>query len=185
VSAKPDKKQAAPPTPEAAPEAAPEKKKPPIKTIGIVAALMIAQGVGVYMIAKMTSPKPAAADVQVDASAKSDHESFVEIPLIEEKFQNLQSGRPYIWDVSIVLKVKAKDEQFVTELLQKQANEVKEGIALIFRRAPHTQLMEAGLETLNRQIYAYLNNDVVDKDAESKPRVYRILIPKCKGFPAD
>lgn len=184
MSDKPDKKKAPPAAEPAAAEAAPAKKKPPIKMIGIVGGMMVAQGVGVYMLAKMTSPKSAVADVQVHTDDKS-HESYVEIPLIEEKFQNLQSGRPFIWDVSIVLKVKAKDETFVTELLQKQANEVKEGISLIFRRAPHTQLMEAGLETLNRQIYAYLNNEVIEKDAEGKPRVSRVLIPKCKGFPAD
>lgn len=183
MAGKSDKKQ-----PEAAPAepapAAPAKKGLNVKMIGIVAAAMVVQAGGVFYVARMTSPKPVAAEVQVQEGEVEDLNAFVEVPLIEERFQNMQSGRAFIWDTAIVLKVKAKDEELVTKTLERRAAEVKEGISLIFRRAPHTQLLEPGLETINRQILAYLN-DVVEKDAEGKPRVQRIIIPRCKGFPAD
>ncbi len=166
-------------------DAAPAKKGPPIKLIGMVAALMLVEAVAVYFLVSMTGPKPVqAAETKLHEGHDKDHEAFVEVPLVEERFQNMQSGRAYIWDMSIVLKVNAKDEELVTKTLERRAAEVKEGVALIVRRSPHTHLLEPGLEALNRQLLSYLNT-VVEHDAEDKPRIQRILIPKCKGFPAE
>ncbi len=186
MSDKPDKKpkEAAPAEP-AKEGAEPAKKGPPVKLIGAVAVIMIAEGAGVYFLASATGPKDAHADVKhVEDEHAANAEAFVEVPLVEDKFQNMQSGRAYIWDVSIVIKVKSKDEELVTKTLERNAAEVKEGVALIIRRAAHTHLLEPGLESLNRQLVSYLNT-VVDHDAEGKDRVHRVLIPKCKGFPAE
>jgi flagellar basal body-associated protein FliL len=152
--------------------------------LGIVAGIMIAEAGLVFFIAKATGPKAAVAEVKVEGHDEHDEHAPVEVPLIEEKFQNLQSGRAYIWDTSIVLKVRSKDEKLVTDELKKRAAEVKEGVALIFRRASHSQLTEPGLETLNRQLLSYMNS-VIEPDAENKPRVLRVVMPKCKGFAAD
>ena len=184
MSDKPEKKAPAPEAAKEAVEAAPKKGGLNVKLIGIVAGIMIAEGAVVYFVAGATGPKPVAADVQKKDGHDEDHEASVEIPLLEDRFQNMQSGRAYIWDASIVLKVRKKDEEFVTNTLKQRAAEVKEGVALIFRRAPHNQLLEPGLETVNRQIMAYLN-EVIEHDSDEKPRVMRIIIPKCKGFPAE
>lgn len=186
MSDKHDKK---PPAPEAGKEgggdAAPAKKGGlNVKLIGIVAGIMVAEGALVYFIASATGPKPVAADVQQKDGHDDEQDQTVEIPLLEDRFQNMQSGRAYIWDASIVLKVRKKDEEFVTTTLKQRAAEVKEGVALIFRRAPHNQLLEPGLETVNRQVTAYLN-EVIEHDSDEKPRVIRVIIPKCKGFPAE
>jgi len=164
---------------------APAKKGPPVKLIGVVAAIMIVEAAAVYFLVSMTGPKPVqAADAKLAEGHDEHKESFVEIPLVEDRFQNMQSGRAYIWDMSIVVKVNAKDEELVTKTLESRAAEVKEGVALIIRRSPHTHLLEPGLEALNRQVLSYLNT-VVEPDAEEKPRIKRVLIPKCKGFPAE
>lgn len=177
------KEAAAEPAKEGAEPAA--KKGPPVKLIGAVAVIMIAEGAGVYFLASATGPKDAHADVKhVEDEHAKNAEALVEIPLVEDKFQNMQSGRAYIWDMSIVIKVKGKDEELVTKTLERNAAEVKEGVALIVRRAAHTHLLEPGLESLNRQLVSYLNT-VVEHDAEGKDRVQRVLIPKCKGFPAE
>jgi hypothetical protein len=179
--AKNDKKEAAPP-PEAGTAEKPAKKGLPVKMMGIMAGVMVAEGAVVYFIAGATGPKPVAADVK--HVEEEHHDEFVEIPLIDEKFQNLQSGRAYIWDASIVLKVRTKDEELVASTIEKSAAEVKEAVALVFRRAPHAQLTEPGLETLNRQLLALLNQ-FAGKDAEGHPRIVRVLIPKCKGYLAE
>jgi flagellar basal body-associated protein FliL len=178
---KAEKKEAAPA--ESGGEAA-KKKGLPVKLLGIVAGIMIAEAALVFFIAKATGPKAAVAEVKVEGHDAHDENAPVEVPLIEEKFQNMQSGRAYIWDTSIVLKVRGKDEKLVTDELKKRAAEVKEGVALIFRRATHTQLTEPGLETINRQLLSYMNT-IVEPDAEGKARVLRVLMPKCKGFPAE
>lgn len=184
MSDKHEKKAPAPETPKEGGEAAPKKGGLNVKLIGAVAGIMIAEGALVYFIAGATGPKPVAADVQQKDGHDEDHQATVEIPLLEDRFQNMQSGRAYLWDASIVLKVRKKDEEIVTTTLKQRAAEVKEGVALIFRRAPHNQLLEPGLETVNRQVTAYLN-EVIEHDSDDKPRVVRVIIPKCKGFPAE
>lgn len=161
------------------------KKKSPVKAIAIVGVLMLLEAVGVFVVVGMTSKKPAEAEAKgLAGHAEADKEAQVEIPLIEDKFQNLSTGRVWVWDSSVVLKVKKKNEEFVTEQLEARAAEVREGISMIFRRAQHSQLKEPGLETVNRQLLAYVNK-TLGADADGLNRVERILIPKCKGFPAD
>lgn len=170
---------------EGASESAPAKKGPPTKVIAIVAVLMIVEAAGVFGIAKMTAPKAVEANVhKIEGADQTDHEATAEVPLFKDKLQNLQTGRVWIWDTELVLKVKAKNEEFVKKTLEKRAAEVQEGIATIFKRAQHSQLKEPGLETLNRQLISYMNT-VLGKDGEGESRIDRILIPVCRGFPAD
>jgi flagellar basal body-associated protein FliL len=163
--------------------AEPAKKKPPVKILGAVAVIMVVEGAAVFMVAKMTSPKPAGAETTLHVEA-TDADQTVEIPLVEDRFQNMQTGRVWVWDAEIVLKVRTKNQAFVEASLESRKAELKEGVSLIFRRAQHAHLKEPGLETLNRQIAAYLAS-VLGTDAEGQPRVERVVIPRCKGFPAD
>jgi flagellar basal body-associated protein FliL len=179
-----EKKDAAPPPAAAAPAKA-EKKGLPIKTIGVVAGLMIAEAAGVFFFVSATGPRSQSAGAQtIQGADQADLDASVEVPLIEDKFQNMQTGRVWIWDTEIVLKVRARNEAYVTKELEKRHAEIGEGIALIFRRSPHSNLKEPGLETVNRQVAAYMNQ-VLGKDGEGKDRLDRVVIPKCKGFPAD
>jgi flagellar basal body-associated protein FliL len=179
---KDDKKKPAADAPAAEPEA---KKGLPLKTIVVVAGLMVAEAVGVFMIVSMTSKQPQAAQATpLDGHEKEDLESTVEIPLLDEKFQNMQTGRVWIWDTSIVLKVRARNQAFVEKELERRKAEVQEGLAMIFRRAPHAQLKEPDLRTINRQITAYINQ-IMGKDPEARERIEAVVIPRCKGFPTD
>lgn len=173
--------------PAAAPEAeaATAKKKPPIKVIGLVGGLMIAEAVGVYLFVGMTGRAPQAAEAQIKgADQASEHES-VEIELADDKFQNLQTGHVWIWDISIYLKVQKKHEKYITEELAKREAEIKEGVGQIIRRAQHSSLREPELTTLNRQLMAYLEKTFKPDDADGSSRVERVLIPKCKGIQVD
>jgi flagellar basal body-associated protein FliL len=178
-------KNPAPTPPAAGPEAKAEKKGLPIKTIGIVAGLMLAEAAGVFFFVSATGPHNQASGAQeIKGAEKADLEASVEVPLLEEKFQNMQTGRAWIWDTEIVLKVRKRNEEYVTKELEQRHAEIGEGIALIFRRSPHSNLKEPGLETINRQVTAYMNQ-VLGKDADGKERLERVVMPKCRGFPAD
>lgn len=173
------------PNAEGTPSAAPAKKGPPIKMIGIVAVVMVLEAIAVMAVVGMSAKKPTEAQAkELHGEAHADQEAQVEIPLIEEKFQNMSTGRVWVWDASVVLKVKKKNEEFVTAQIEARDAEFKEGISMIFRRAQHSQLKEPGLETLNRQLLAFVNN-ALGPDAEGVNRIERVLFPKCKGFPAD
>ncbi len=114
--------------------------------------------------------------------AAKDPESPVELALVAEKFQNMTAGTAWMWDAEIVVQVKAKNEKLVKDKIKSREAEVKEGISLIFRKATLNQLKEPGLETLNRQIMAFIGK-LVEPDAEGSSRIERVLIPKCRGFP--
>ncbi len=166
-----------------APAEAP-KKKLPIKAIGAVAVVMIIEAVAVFMVAGKSGPQSAAAAPTIEGGDHADMEATVEIPLVDDRFQNMQTGRVWIWDVSAVLKVKQKNEAFIAAELERRSAEIGEGVSMVIRRAQHMHLKEPGLETINRQLLAYVNQ-ALGKDPDGKDRVERILIPKCKGYAAD
>jgi flagellar basal body-associated protein FliL len=180
-----DKEDSKKPEAEASPAAPAKKGGLPIKMIGIVGAIMLAEAVGVFLFVSSTSKAPQPAEAKaVEGHEKEDLEATIEIPLLDEKFQNMQTGRVWIWDTSIVLKVRARNQEAVEKTLESRKAEIQEGLAMIFRRAPHSQLKEAGLETINRQITGYVHQ-ILGKDGEGRDRVERVVIPRCKGFPTD
>jgi hypothetical protein len=120
----------------------------------------------------------------LEGHERQDLEATVEVPLLEEKFRNMQTGRVWIWDTAIVLKVKARNQEFVEKELEKRSAELHEGVAMIFRRAPHSQLKEPELATVNRQVTAYVNQ-IIGKDSEGRDRIERVVIPRCNPFPTE
>jgi hypothetical protein len=161
-------------------QATPGKKKPPIKTIGLIAGIMVAEAAGVYVLVGMTSPKAVVAETELHGDAHAAGQETVEIDLIDDKFQNMQTGRVWMWDLRIVMKTTKKNQTHVETTLEQQASEISEGIAQIVRRAQHSHLKEPDLVTISRQITAYADK-VFGHDPEGKSRVDRILIPKCRG----
>lgn len=185
MSSKPEAEKKAEAAPAEGAAAGGEKKKGSKLPI-IIAAIMVVEGAGVYFLVSMLGHKPADAEAhQVEGSGDAAlANSQVEIPLIEDKFQNLSTNNVWLWDASIVLKVKKKHEPEISKLLEERNAEIKEGVAMIFRKATHNQLREPGLETLNRQLSAFVGK-IVGNDHEGNPIIERVLIPKCRGFQAD
>lgn len=177
------------PKKEAAEAAAPEaKKKGGSKLPIIIAGLMVAEAAGVYLVVSMINKKPAAAEaVTLKHGDEGKKDEFVEIPIVEDHFQNMQTGRVWVWDASITIRVRKKHEAVVNKGIQERVAEIHEGIATIFRRATAAQLKEPGLETINRQIHAYLDGILGKDDTGEEPTPYleRVLIPRCRGFPAE
>jgi flagellar basal body-associated protein FliL len=158
----------------------PEKKKPPVKVIALIAGIMIIEAVAVFfLIGMMGRPQSAIAEIKGVDDAEQ-HRS-IEIVLVEDKFQNLQSGRVWIWDMQIVLKVRQRNQPVIESELEKRSAEIREGISQIIRRAQHSHLREPDLVTINRQLTAYLER-VFGTDPEGRSRIDRVLIPRCKGF---
>ncbi len=179
------KKEAAPaPGGEAKPAegAAPKKKGKPIILIAAVAVVMILEAVAIVAVLGMTGKKPADAHgAELHGEAEAAGEKTLEMDLLEEEFQTMQGSQIWIWDTKVVLQVKQRNEKFVSEELERRNSEVHQGVAQIFRRATPNQLREPGLETLNRQISAYLGK-LLGKDSEGRERIEKILIPRCRGF---
>ena len=169
-----------------APEAAPAKKGLPLKTIIIVAVLMLVEGVGVFFVlGALGGPKTSKADTK--ELVHDDTEEIGEVrvlPKEDEKFQNLSSGQVWVWNVSVFVRVKNKNSERVETSLEGHRAEIKEGISQIVGRAQTTQLKEPERQSLKRQIAALLDK-VIGQDADGKPLIEGLLIPTCSGYPAN
>ncbi len=169
-------------------EAAPAKKGLPLKTLIVVAALMIVEGVGLFFVlGALGGPKASSAATDAKHLAHDESEETEEIRVLEkedEKFQNLASGQVWVWNVSIYLQVKNKNTERVERVLESRKAEIKEGISQIIGRSQIAQLKEPERQSLNRQVSALLEK-VVGLDSEGKPLIERILIPTCSGYPAN
>lgn len=167
---------------------APAAPKKSSKLVIIVGALMVLEAGAVFVLAGAITKKPASAEAStLHQGEEAKKESMVEIPLLADQFQNMQTGRVWVWDADLAVRVKKKNEKAITAKLEERASEIKEGIATIFRRASFGQLKEPGLETINKQVAAYL--DIIlgkdTADSETVSYIDRVLIPRCRGFPAE
>ncbi|MBX3357228.1 MAG: hypothetical protein KF745_02250 [Phycisphaeraceae bacterium] len=159
------------------------KRGLPIKTIGIVAGLMIAEAAGVYFLLGATSP--ATSDAQVTHGLHDDEsEKTAEVLIVEDKFQNLQTGKVWLWDAAIYVQVKQKNVERVEKELERRNAEIKEQVSQIFSRAQHAQLKEPDRQTLNRQLNNYLQ-DLFSSKSDEHPVIERLIIARCRGFPAE
>jgi flagellar basal body-associated protein FliL len=157
--------------------------KVPVKVAAIVAGVMLLEGVAVFAGVKlMMGPQTAAAGLE--GLEQAAQEQTHEVPLVHEQYQNIRGGRPWRWEVEVLLQVQQRNLDRVNVVIEQRDAEIREGIGQIFRAAQSRHLEEPELATLRRQLTAYLN-EVFGVDGEGNPRISRVLIPTCKGAPGD
>jgi len=161
------------------------KRKAPLKVIIVVAGLMLVEAVAVVGLVMLTSggPQQASAD-ELEGQQLADEERLVEIELINDTFQNRNSGQSWMWQTELYLQVRNKNKAHVEKTLEERKAEIAEGVRLIISKAQDRHLKEPGNETIRRQLTAYIN-DVFGTDAAGDPRVERLIIAKFDGFPAE
>jgi flagellar basal body-associated protein FliL len=160
-------------------------KKGGMKTIIIVAAIMIVEAAAVFGIMKFTmGSNTNAQSAELEGEEENDRERPVEIELVRDKFQNMSTGRVWQWEVHVFLRVRNKNVERVEAEKEKRRNEIEEGVARIIRSAQDRHLREPGLESITRQLNQYVN-EVFGYDQAGIPRVERVIIPKCMGAPMD
>lgn len=169
-------------TPESTTEAPKKGGKLPLL---IVAALMIGEAALVYFVVAVlgSGPSPASAS-ELQGLEENDREAFTEVLLVSDRFQNMQSGRVWGWDTDVYLKVRRKNVEAVEQTMGRKEAQIREGLALIFRRAQDRHLREPGLETLTRQLNTYAG-ELFGTDAEGMAIVERVVLAKLKGVPED
>jgi flagellar basal body-associated protein FliL len=160
------------------------KKKLSIKMIAMILGLMVAEAAAVFVVLNMISGPPEVRAEGIAESPADELEQIREVLIVDDRFPNHQTGRVWLWETEVQMQVRQKNLDYVQRVLEERSAEVKTGVARIVRTSHHKHLTEPNLDTLNRQIEQYLR-DVFGFDAEGEPRVERVLIPKCVGFPAD
>jgi flagellar basal body-associated protein FliL len=174
------------------------------KTPVMLGGVMILEAVVLFAGFKFlgAGPKPAGADVVTEEAghgggeAKDEHGNpipgggggshavgkTVELPVLDFKAQNKQSGRTFLYDVSVFVVVKTEFGDKVKETIKAREALIKDRVRTIIAQNDPEKLgggSEPGLETLRRQVKHQLDEIVGDGMIEE------VLVPRCIPFRTD
>jgi flagellar basal body-associated protein FliL len=117
-----------------------------------------------------------------DKGAATDQNSPVELPVVDFRAPNKQSGRTYLYDVSIYVVAKQKNGDLVKGLIASHLEMIEDRIRTIIAQSDPDKLgggSEPGLETLRRQIKYQLDQIIGDG------LINEVLIPRCIPYRTD
>ena len=113
------------------------------------------------------------------APKKVDKKRKVELKVVDFKASNKQSGRMYLYDVSIVISVRGVNEEKAKSCLTENDARVKDRVRTIVAQSAPEKLSEPGLETLRRQVKYQLDQILGDNVVEE------VYVPRCIPFPVE
>lgn len=165
-------------------EAAPVKKRLPLKTLLVLAAVLLVEAAAISAAFLLHGgPSSVKGDATIEDLAAV-LEQPVEELVVQDKFQNTKSGRTFLYDTEIYIVIRRKHQKEVQEQLKAMSAQITTDIAMIFRRADPAHLLEPTLATITRQINAALD-ERLGVDEHGKSRVEQVLIRKCIQYRAD
>ena len=160
-------------------------KKSPVKLIGLISGAMVIEAIAIVAVVFMFSGGPSSTSAEgLEGLEQAGNEEDVELLFVEDIFQNMQTGKVWVWKTEVHLKVRPRNLATVEAELERRAAEIKERANQVIRRANHAHLKEPDLRTLNRQ-FTVLANELFGKDESGQYRVERVIISQCEGFPTD
>lgn len=199
----PDKPQAETPAPAPQPAENAGKKKGNMMLGGIIAAVMVVEGVGLYAGMKMFGAGPQSAESHEGAApAVEQPAELIEVLVAKLKAPNRASGRTFIYDVEIAARVRVPEgkasgkggghgagkgdgglEEIKNEISKKfeeRKNAIHDRLNWLIRSAEPQHLEEPGLVVMRRQIKAEL-----DKILGDDKLIESILIPRWASMRSD
>ena len=112
----------------------------------------------------------------------SDEKKSVELQIVDFRAPNKQSGRTFLYDVSIYAVVKAEFSDRVKQTITDDEALIKDRVRTIIAQSDPEKLgggSEPGLETLRRQVKYQLDEIV------GEGMVDEVLVPRCIPFRTD
>jgi len=122
-------------------------------------------------------PDPAGMMMDGAQTEEDEQSKLMELVVVDDKFVNSSTGQMFLYDVKIVMLVRKPLVESLKKRLEEQTARVTSEIAAIMRKASPQAFKEERLQTLSSQLLARLR-DHFGKDANDKPIVQEILIPK-------
>lgn len=156
---------------------------------GILAGVMLLEGVGLYVGMKFlgAGPEQAAAGDGLVEDGKGINENVLEVPIAKLKVPNRKTGKMYLYDVEVAATVAIPEdkpaEQFKTEILDKiksRDNAIRDRLGFLIRSSDPQQLDEPGLVTVRRQIKTELGKIFGDEKLFQE-----VLLPRWTPLRAD
>lgn len=114
--------------------------------------------------------------------APVDRKKQIEIPVVEFRAPNKQSGRTFIYDVAIFAVTKSDNEQKVKDTIKAREALIKDRVRTIIAQSDPEKLeggSEPNLDTLRRQVKCQLD-DIIGEGI-----VEEVLVPRCIPFRTD
>ncbi len=177
------------PKPAASETSASPKNKGKRLPIVLVAALMAAEGVGVFFVAKMLSGSPAAAHGDEPALTSGDHgdqhgagspgegggivDQYGEVQIADCKPSNVMAGKLIVCHIRVSALVAAADLERTRALVLAKQARLEDCVNTVIRSAEPKHLGEPGLETIKRRLKHDL--DVIFGDEKL---VQKVLVPQ-------
>ena len=155
-------------------ELKPPSSKRKLLTLGIVGAIMLLEGVGIFVMVRMTRETPASeAGEPAQNPAELLDQMDAELALVECDAINRKSGQSIVVHISISVRVTAGDQEHAARLIEKRQDTLKDRVQMILRSAEPQHLNEPNLDTLKRQV-----KFEVDKILEDDKLILEVLIPQ-------
>ncbi len=171
--------------------AQPKKKKGLNKTMLLVVGVSVVEAIGLWGLFSVLSPTPTPAGAGEHAAQPADGHGdgmthvmtgedptkaldTVEIPLLAKvRAPNDRSGRLFMYDFDLTIKVQSRNKDKVSELVEMRAGEISDKVAQIVRAAEPAVLNEPDLKTLRMQLHRTLGEIAGDHEL-----VLEVLIPR-------
>ncbi|HEX2972372.1 MAG TPA: hypothetical protein VHP11_08560 [Tepidisphaeraceae bacterium] len=114
-------------------------------------------------------------------ASKADPKKNIELKVLEFKTPNKQSGRTYLYDLSIYILTKGANKAKLEPLITERDALIKDRIRTIVAQSDPEKLggSEPGLETLRRQVKTQL------EDILGEGLIEEVLVPRCIPYRAD
>lgn len=144
----------------------------------VVAALMVAEGVGVFMLAKALSPEPVSA-LALDAPGSTDgakqpsDDEFAEIAIAECRPSNMMAGKFVTFHIRVSALVAAADLERAEEIVRKRRARLEDSVNTVIRSSEPKHFKEPKLESIRRRLKHEF--DIVFGDKEL---IRGVLIPQ-------
>ncbi len=166
-------------TVEAAPDT-PRRKK--LMVPGIIAVVMIVEGVGIFGAMKMfgAGPGSAAAMESIEGLDEETDSKDVEVQIAEFNALNEKSGVTFLVDISVSARVPADRAAEIRGLLNDSRATIVDRLTQAVRSVNANHLKEEDLATIRRKMKFEL-----DKVLEDETMISELLITRFQKFRAD
>ncbi len=142
-----------------------------LKPIIIVAALMIGEGIGIYLLTNFISPDPDLGNAEEIVVEVDPFESENELKICETQATNSKEGKTYGYHLEVSAIVAAENKEMVERFVEARAQSIRDRIQTIIRSADPEDLKDPALQVIKRQLKFELNNLL------SKELIEEVLIP--------
>ncbi len=143
----------------------------------VIAALMGAEGVGVFFVAKAISPAPdqalaAGEDGGELGADDAEPEELAEIELVDSRPSNMMAGKLVTFHIRVSVLVALADLEKAERLTRLKRARLEDGVNTVIRSAEPKHFYEPDLQTIKRRLRHELDRIFGDENL-----VKKVLIP--------